>query len=125
MTPSPTPTTGAIEGWVFHDANDDLVFDPDERGLTGAVLELIPVGGELLVRESDDNGYFRFDNLLPGIYTLQVLPPDGWEPASSPSRVSVLVTANHTHRLSFAHRPAATSTPTPSSWPVWLPLYWR
>lgn len=125
MTPSPTPTTGAIEGWVFHDANDNLAFDPDEMGLAGAVLELAPTGGELHSLESDENGYFHFDNLPPGIYTVQVFPPDGWETRSQ-SRLSVLVTANHTHRLTFAHRPIATPTATPtSSWPLWLPLYRR
>lgn len=125
MTPSPTPTTGAIEGWVFHDTNDNQVFEPDEMGLAGAVLELLPTTGELRSLESDENGYFHFGNLTPGIYTVQVLPPDGWE-TRSPSRLSVLVTANHTHRLTFAHRPVAMPTATPpSSWPLWLPLYRR
>ncbi|MDW8269477.1 MAG: hypothetical protein RMN24_09955, partial [Anaerolineae bacterium] len=72
------------------------------------------------------NGYFRFDNLSPGIYTLQVLPPDGWEPARSSNRLSLLVTANHIHRLAFPHRPMTPPTATPpSSWPLWLPLYRR
>ncbi len=125
-TPTPTPTTGTVEGWVFHDANDNATFDPEEAGLPGAFLELIPTGGNLLVVESDERGYFRFDDLPPGIYTLNVQPPDGWEPVGFSGRLSVWVVANHRHRLSLPHRPAATPTATPSpSRSLWLPMYRR
>jgi hypothetical protein len=111
---------------VFHDANENERFDPEEAGLPGAILELVPFGSELMIRESDENGYFRFDNLPPGIYILNVQPPDGWEPVGFSGRLSVWVTANHTHRFHFAHRPAATPTATPSpTWPLWLPMYRR
>ena len=70
----------SIEGNVFHDANDDGVFDPNEEGIANVLIQVTRVGAKpgvemdpfadttpIFVR-TDANGHYSVDVLPPGVY---------------------------------------------------------
>ena len=129
-TPTPTPTAtpgaggGSISGYVFENRNGDLTKDPDEPGLPGALLTLYRVnqyGDPVAQAVSDNNGYYRFDNLPADTYTLYVTPPAGWE-AMLGSRYIIVSNGQEVDHQDFpAYRvsdPTATPTPTPTATPT-------
>ncbi len=63
---------GIIEGIIYYDDNKNNTMDDDEVGVSGVVLAL---NGYLTT--SNEDGRFRFANLAPGTYGLEVkiLPP--------------------------------------------------
>ncbi len=74
---------------VWNDPNDNSRIDAGETGLAGATVELLtaaggpidPDGGGPLTRTlttTDANGYYRFDNLPAGEYTVRVTAPAGY-----------------------------------------------
>ncbi len=128
-SPSPTPSTGGIDGWVFYDVDGDYSYS-DEPGISGAVLTMTNQSdGTTLTELTDDQGYYHFSELPTGVYTLDEIRPEGWsEPQPYGNNLALLVSANHTHRVQFAHQPLPTATVTPSVTPqgtLWLPLYQR
>ncbi|MCX7995433.1 MAG: MSCRAMM family adhesin SdrC [candidate division WOR-3 bacterium] len=63
----PMGKLGFIEGAVFYDDNKNNHLDPDEKGIPNVVLGL---NGFLTT--SDEQGRFRFANLISGTYILDV-----------------------------------------------------
>lgn len=70
----------SISGHVWHDANDDGVFDPNEEGIANVLVQVTRVGAKdgvvndpfagfapISVR-TDANGHYSVDALPPGIY---------------------------------------------------------
>ena len=70
----------SIEGNVFHDENDDGVFDPNEEGIANVLIQVTRVGAKpgvetdafpdttpIFVR-TDANGHYSVDALPPGVY---------------------------------------------------------
>ena len=77
----------AISNYFWFDADYDGVRDPSETPVVGGtVLLLNPDGTPALDADgnpvepalTDANGFFLFDNLVPGDYRLQFLPPAGY-----------------------------------------------
>ena len=119
-TVTPTPSTGVIEGWVFHDENGDGVMD-EEPGIADVRLTVQDLdGGPEVEQLTDDVGYFRFDNLQQGTYMLTEEQPDGWSEAHPVGQLAFYVAANHTHQTYFAHQPLVELDLN-----LWLPLYRR
>lgn len=71
-----------ISGHVWHDENNDGVFDPNEKGIANVLIQVTRVGAKdgvtpdpfagtqpIQVR-TDANGYYEVDALPPGIYEL-------------------------------------------------------
>jgi hypothetical protein len=75
--PAPADTgTTSISGYLFHDLNQNGIFDADEIGLAGWTVQVTgPVTQSTL---SDGNGFYSFTALPAGNYTLCVVPPAGW-----------------------------------------------
>ncbi len=111
---------GVIEGWAYHDHNDDLNFDDGEPGISGARLTLVQRdSGEVSLLFTDPTGFFRFAELAPGAYVLSEAPPAGWLPPRPVGSLIVYVAANYDLSLFFAHQPQP--TPNPSPFRMYLP----
>ena len=49
-----------------------------EAGVPGVPVELLDAAGDTIATQTtDDNGHYRFDNLVPGDYSVRFLPPAG------------------------------------------------
>ena len=98
---------------MFHDENGDGELG-DEPGIANVRLTVQELSsGTEVEKLTDDDGYFQFDNLLPGTYLLTEEQPDGWGKPHPVGQLALYVTANHSHQANFAHQPP----------PIWLPLY--
>ena len=71
--------TGFLQGTVYHDLNANNAIDAGEA-VAGAKVELFDAAGttSLGVPTTDANGYYLFDNLTPGDYTLVEQPGGGY-----------------------------------------------
>ena len=106
---SPTPGTTDIQGFVWHDRNDNetricdqgdcndpasnditiRLFDEAGTEIDSKVTESISVNNQW---HPVQTGYYRFEGLAPGSYEVRVDLPSGFAPRG-PEQVSVLVTA--------------------------------
>ena len=69
-----------ISGQVHVDGNGDCVFDPadGERALANVTLELLNAEGEVIATtQTDANGNYQFDDILPGEFSIRQQQPDG------------------------------------------------
>ena len=94
-TPSATPTppssggTGAIHGVVWHDRSRDGRLDLGETGLAGFQVRLLPLQdqptGEGTPRAAltDSDGRYRFEDLMPGWYFVEIVRRPSYEPTTS------------------------------------------
>jgi len=75
-------TLSSIAGNVYHDANNDGVFDPTEAGIGGVNLTLTGVdafgNAVSLSTTTAANGSYLFADLVPGTYSVTQTQPDGW-----------------------------------------------
>lgn len=69
----PLGELGIIEGYLFYDDNKDAKMNENEKGVPNVVIGL---NGYLTT--TDENGKYRFANLVSGTYSLEVkiLPPE-------------------------------------------------
>ena len=70
----------SLSGYVYHDANNNGVMDSDEAGIGEATVELLDAEGVPtgLTTVTDISGYYEFDNLMPGTYSLAEIQPQGY-----------------------------------------------
>lgn len=66
----------SIAGNVYHDANNDGVFDPDENGIGGVTITL--TGPVTVSVDTNPDGSYSFTGLPPGTYTVTESPPGAW-----------------------------------------------
>lgn len=65
--------TASIGDFVWEDLNENGIQEIDEPGLQNVILYLKDNAGILLdSTNTDTNGFYLFDNLVPGVYTLEV-----------------------------------------------------
>jgi serine-aspartate repeat-containing protein C/D/E len=65
----------SISGHVYHDNNNDGVFD-SETPIAGATVVLLDAeGGQVGTAATDSSGFYIFDNLMPGTYSLHEIQP--------------------------------------------------
>jgi serine-aspartate repeat-containing protein C/D/E len=70
-----------LSGNVYHDRDDDGNFDrPAEEGISGVLLKLIDGSGHDtgLRATTDANGFYKFNNLAAGVYTVMEIQPVAW-----------------------------------------------
>lgn len=69
-----------ISGYVYHDRSDDGSFDPSETPIAGVTLKLLNEAGEETgkVAVTDAQGFYKFNNLGPGKYTVMESQPDDY-----------------------------------------------
>lgn len=69
----------SIGGRVFFDPNEDCVFNENDQPLSGVTVQLLNAQGSVVqTTQTDANGEYRFDNLLPGKYSVRELQPQGY-----------------------------------------------
>ncbi len=71
---------GVVDGYAFLDNNYNGIYDQGEPGYPGVTLEIIKASNSKSMGKTvtDQNGYFRFENLRGGEYRLRaILPDDG------------------------------------------------
>ncbi|MBO9312797.1 MAG: DUF11 domain-containing protein, partial [Chloroflexus sp.] len=72
----------SIGNYVWEDTNGNGLQDAGEPGVRGVTVQLSgTTGAGVTVSRSaitDDNGFYRFDDLAPGTYTVTVVPPTGY-----------------------------------------------
>ncbi len=83
-------SVASISGFVYHDQNEDGIFDGDESPIAGVVINLSgPVPGSTT---TDANGFYSFTGLAPGSYTVTEQQPASWQDGlDTAGTVAVLV----------------------------------
>ena len=73
---------GSISDFVWLDENEDGIQDPGELGLAGVTVNLYQHedGNVTLLKTTvtDGTGFYIFENLCAGTYSLQFIPPPGY-----------------------------------------------
>jgi hypothetical protein len=112
-------------------APDALAADKDNGSISGTVVvegggSTKPVanaeirltfGSKSDARKSGADGKFTFGDLLPGKYTLRVMPPDGLRPKGD-GTVTVTVDSGDSEQVTLVMIAAGTPTPTATSTPA-------
>ena len=80
----------AIGDQVWYDADGSDTLNGDERGIAGVTVRLFLGGVERASTTTDANGSYRFDNLLPGDYTITFDIPTGHFLTTGPARATTL-----------------------------------
>jgi LPXTG-motif cell wall-anchored protein len=97
---------GAIEGWKYWDKDENGIMDGEDEGLAGVTIILTPEVGVPQETVTDENGYFSFDDLLPGTYTVSVdeSTAEGYYPLG-PTSIEVDVGCGATVVVYFSEAP--------------------
>ena len=73
-------TTSSFSSFYWVDADGDGIKDADEEPVAGAEVIIYDLDGNIIAQTTtDENGLFEFENLPPGDYQLQYIPPAGFE----------------------------------------------
>jgi uncharacterized repeat protein (TIGR01451 family) len=77
------PPTGAVSGFVYHDANDNGTFEQaSEQGIPSVTVTLtgtdVNNNAVNLTALTDNNGAYQFTGLSQGNYTVTMTQPAGW-----------------------------------------------
>ena len=76
--PEPEPELGAVEGVVFRDANSDGQQASDDVVVPGVTVNLLDAAGNIVATAvTDASGAYTFSGLVPGDYTVELIPPAG------------------------------------------------
>ncbi len=74
-----SPISLALGNFVFEDANNNGTFDTGETPIGGATVTLFDaLGNTVGTATTPADGSYRFENLPPGSYTVQVVAPAGY-----------------------------------------------
>jgi serine-aspartate repeat-containing protein C/D/E len=69
----------AVSGFVYHDANDNAVLDLSEDGIGGVTVTLLDANNQAVAtRQTGEDGFYRFDGLRAGTYSIRERQPDDW-----------------------------------------------
>lgn len=69
----------ALGDRVWYDTNKDGIQDQGEAGVPGVTVELLDCAGNVLdSMQTDANGNYLFDGLLPGDYRVRFAKPEGY-----------------------------------------------
>jgi len=69
----------SISGHVWFDRDDDGQRESGENGIANVTVQLLDAAGNVVATDQTDaNGFYRFDNLLGGIYSIRELQPNGY-----------------------------------------------
>lgn len=68
-----------ISGYVYHDQNDNGRRESGEQAIAGTVIELVDEDGQIVATtRTDSDGFYQFQELLPGNYTIRQQQPTGY-----------------------------------------------
>ncbi len=70
---------GTIAGRVYSDPDGDCRGEHTGPPIAGVRVELLDAEGRVIrTGQTDKQGHYRFDDLLPGQYSVREIQPDGW-----------------------------------------------
>jgi len=71
----------SIGDFVWYDMNQNGIQEPDEPGISAVNVELYDSTGDTLtaMATTDEEGFYAFTGLAPGVYLLAFDPPEGYE----------------------------------------------
>jgi hypothetical protein len=70
---------GSLSGWAWSDTDGNGLQDEDETGLRGVEVTLFSIDGDQVAfTETDEDGYYLFEDLLVGQYALAFSQPNGF-----------------------------------------------
>ncbi len=74
---------GSVSGYVYHDANNNGIFEKDEDPIANVEVQLYRLEGDTYVYLSktttDNNGFYKFDNLdINQTYAVKEIQPKDW-----------------------------------------------
>ncbi len=76
-----------VSGTLFNDMNVSGVFDTGEQGAAGFTVQAIDASGAVVAQtQTDSNGFYVFDNLLPQQHVIRFLLPNAYV-CSEPSEI--------------------------------------
>jgi uncharacterized surface anchored protein len=83
---------GSISGYKLNDTDGDGGYDPGELGLQGWTITLYNASSGQFIRSTttDENGFYNFTGLKPGIYWVNETLKDGWIQTSGNYTVNVV-----------------------------------
>ena len=68
-----------ISGWVIADENPNGQLDPDDQFIPNVTLRLKDAAGNVVAQATtDSSGYYRFCQLMPGVYAVEETQPAGY-----------------------------------------------
>lgn len=69
---------GSIGDFIWDDRDGDGIQGPGEPGVPGATVQLLDAAGGIVASTvTDSTGQYNFSNVLPGTYSIKVIPPAG------------------------------------------------
>ena len=98
VNPPEPEVTYNVDGYAYFDINGNGVKDVDEPGLPGVEVNLS--NGDVLY--TDENGYYLFEDLLPGDYTVEVGTLDGFNNVTPTSIDFTIVDSDLSFDFGFA-----------------------
>ncbi len=91
---------GNIEGFIFNDLNQNMVKDPNEKGIPGLIVKL----EDGSTCETDKNGKFKFSNVIEGIHKISMeerrIPANFY--ILSSVKKEIIIKARRTQKVNFA-----------------------
>lgn len=82
---------GRLGDFCWLDLNANGLQDGDESGIPGVTIELVRNGATVAATTSDQYGYYVFENLYPGEYTLHVTAPAEVKPTQQRTDLPLIV----------------------------------
>ena len=77
--PPPPPPALAVGDHVWFDANNNGLFDTGELAAAGVAVRLLNGSGAVVASTvTDGTGFYRFSNLSPGVYSVELTAPAGY-----------------------------------------------
>ncbi|HEY1600588.1 MAG TPA: SdrD B-like domain-containing protein [Pirellulales bacterium] len=69
----------SISGMIHVDTNGDCIYEPGEPLLAGVTVQLIDSSNQIVATTvTDQNGQYKFSNLMPGTYSVHEVQPNGY-----------------------------------------------
>ena len=65
-------TLATVGDTVWNDANGNGIQDPEEAGIPNVKVSLTDGSGNVVTVITDENGKYKFENLMPGDYTISI-----------------------------------------------------
>lgn len=102
---------GSISGYKWEDLDGNGVWDNDEPGISEWIIFIDEdsdgvLGDEETSLITDDNGYYEFENLASGTYSVCETLKDGWErtyPSNSDCHTVTVVAGQETGNVNFGN----------------------
>ncbi len=101
------PVKTGVYGFVYVDMNENGQRDAWEPGIHNASVTLD--GAFDYTTRTSASGYYEFDDVIPGQYTLSATPPQGYEQLT-PTNIAIYIVDGNMLEVNFQHPPIETPT---------------